>query len=118
VALADSLIGKEDCKYLVSAASPAPGAEYQPGVDIHGKPVVEADITPPAVQMPDHFSFDLNIDAARAAGLPVPPGTQALAKVGTVTYDKGQLSFNGKPLEGEQEAQLKALCAPPENPSK
>jgi hypothetical protein len=116
-AAADELIDAETCKYL-AVYKPAPDVDYKPGVDVHGHPVVEADITPPAVKMPENFSFDVNVDVAQAAGLPLPAGTQALAKVGTITYEKGELKFNGKPLNGEEEAHLKALCNPPESPSK
>jgi hypothetical protein len=114
---ADELIDAQSCKYL-TAYTPAPDVVYTPGVDVHGKPVVEADITSPVVEMPEKFNFDISFDAAKAVGLPVPPGTQSLMKIGTIVYNKGQLTFNGTPLEGQAEANLKALCAAPEKPSK
>lgn len=106
---AENLIDKKACQYLV-AHEPAGDVAYRPGVDVHGKPVVEADIAPPVVTVPEDFSFDVTVDVARAAGLPVPPGTEMAMKAGTVTYKDGRFRFNGKPLEGEAEANLRALC--------
>ena len=86
--------------------------EYKPGVDVHGKPVVEADIAPSPVSVPETFSFDVTVDLARQIGLSTPAGVEAVAKVGTITYDKGKLFYNGAPMEGEAEANLRALCVP------
>jgi hypothetical protein len=104
-------ITAKDCQALVEY-QPSPDVEYKPGVDVHGKPVVEADITPQVVTLPDKYSFDLNVDAARYLGIAVPPGTQGLAKIGTIMIDKtGAATFNGKPMEGEAMAALKDVCA-------
>ena len=113
IAYADDLVDARACKYLVTyQPSPVNGADYTPGTDVHGKPVVEADISPSPVTIPDNFSFDVDVDVARAVGLPVPSGSQSLTKIGTVTYDKGQLLYNGQPMEGPAEAALIALCKP------
>lgn len=92
---------------------PKQGADYKPGVDVHGKPVVEADLNPSPIKLPDTISFDLTVDVAKYAGIPVPAGTEAKAAIGTVTVDKdGHMSFNGHPLEGDAEKALRELCAP------
>jgi hypothetical protein len=85
-------------------------AAYQPGVDVHGKPVTAADLNASSVAMPEKFSFDVNVDVAQKVGLPLPPGAQTLAKVGTITYEKGVLAFNGKPLDSNTATSIKALC--------
>ncbi len=103
-------ITDKDCAALVDY-QPSADVEYKPGVDVHGKPVVEADITPSVVKPPEKYSFDLNVDAAHFLGLAVPPGSQGLMKVGTITIEKGQATFNGNPLEGQAAAALKAICA-------
>ena len=111
-------ITDKDCQQIVDYQTP-PGVDYQPGVDVHGKPVVEADLAPSVVKLPEKYSFDLNIDAAHYLGLTVPAGSQGLMKVGTITIDKnGQATFNGKPMEGDAMAALKAACAAkkPQNP--
>jgi len=100
-----------ECQYMTSyRPDPANDAEYKPGVDVHGKPVVEADITPNVITMPDKITFDLTVDTAKYIGLALPQGVEGLAKVGTVTIEKGQTYFNGKPLAGEAEAALQKLC--------
>jgi hypothetical protein len=99
---------------------PVNGPDYKPGVDVHGKPVVEADINPSPVKAPDTISFDLTVDLAKYAGIAVPAGTEAKATIGAVTVDKaGHMTFNGKPMEGDAEAALRELCAPkPAEPDK
>jgi len=100
-----------ECRYMTTY-QPLPGndAEYKPGVDVHGKPVVEADITPNVITMPDKISFDLTVDTAKYIGLALPQGVEGQMKVGTVTIENGQTYFNGKPLAGEAEAALQKLC--------
>jgi hypothetical protein len=105
------VISAEECRYL-TAYQPAPGVEYQPGVDVRGKPVVEADITPSVIQPPEKYSFALTVDVAKYIGLTEPTGVLGEAKMGTITVEGGKVRFNGKPLEGDAEAALVALCAP------
>ena len=89
------------------------GAEYKPGVDVHGKPVVEADITPNVVAMPDKVSFNVTVDLANYLGIAGPVGLENEAVLGKIEVDKaGHVTFNGKPLEGDAEAALRELCAP------
>ena len=87
-------------------------AEYTPGVDVKGKPVAPADLDAAMIAMPEKFSFDVSVEVAQAVGVPVPQGSQTLTSVGTITFDKGILTFNGQPLTVENEANLKALCVP------
>lgn len=101
----------ETCKQLVTH-QPAPGVEYKPGIDVQGKPVVEADLTKPQIAMPEKFSFDLTLDVAAYAGIQVPAGIEGTGKIGAITYENGRFSFDGKPLTGGEEAALVALCTP------
>jgi hypothetical protein len=103
------VIAEKECQYL--SYQPSAGTEYQPGVDVHDKPVMEADITPPVVVPPEKYSFDITVDVAKYMGLDTPAGLLGEAKVGTITVEKGQTKFNGNPLEGDAEAALKAICA-------
>lgn len=103
------VVSAQDCLSLAVPA-PAVAAEYQPGVDVHGKPVMEADLTPSSVKPPDKYSFDLTVDIARHIGLTVPAGMAGEAKIGAITIENGQVKFNGSPMEGDAEAALKALC--------
>jgi len=101
------------CQQMVTYV-PGPDAkvEYQPGVDVHGKPVAPADLNPQsALQVPRVIQFGIDVDVAQYAGIPVPPG-QELATVGIVEVDTqtGAMNFNGKPMEGDAERALRALC--------
>ena len=102
-------IDSKTCQYLTTH-TPAPDVTYQPGVDVQGKPVTPADLSPPVVAVPETFSFDITVDVAQNIGLAIPAGLEAQARFGTVTYDKGKLTFNGQPLDGAAEAELRAVC--------
>ncbi len=107
---AELVVPEKECQYLISYETPK-GVEYESGVDVHGKPVMEADITPTVVKPPEKYSFDISVDVAKYIGLTTPQGVLGEAKMGTVTVEKGRVAFNGNPLEGDAEAALKALCA-------
>jgi len=99
------------CRALVRH-QPSADATYQPGVDVHGNPVVEADINPSPVKVPDTVRFNITVDVAKHAGLHVPEGTEMQAVMGTVEVTPdGHMTFNGQPMEGQSEAALYALCA-------
>lgn len=98
------------CRALVRH-EPAADAIYQPGVDVHGKPVVEADLNASAIQLPETIRFNITVDVAQYAGIPVPAGTEIQANVGEIAIaPDGKMTFNGAPLEGEAEAALIAIC--------
>ena len=109
------VIDKQYCRYLAVYQPKVDGnAEYKPGVDVHGKPVVEADLTPSVVTPPEEYSFPITIDVAKYMGVNVPVGTMAEAPIGMIKIKKdGEVTFNGKPLAGEAESALKALCTEP-----
>lgn len=97
------------CSRIVTYQKPA-GVDYKPGVDVHGKPVVEADLNPSPVKMPERITFDITIDTAKYLGLST-PGLEGVVNVGSIAYEKGQLTFNGEPMEGHAAKALRALCA-------
>jgi hypothetical protein len=105
-------ISDKDCAAIVDY-QPSADVEYKPGVDANGKPVVPADLTPSVVDTPKKLSFDLNINAINQLGTLVPAGSQGLATFGKVVVDltTGEVTWNGKPLEGDAMAALKAACA-------
>lgn len=107
------------CQQMVAyQPDPVNGADYKPGVDVHGKPVVEADINPPVIGVSDKVSFDLTVDLAKYMGIQAPVGLEGEAVMGKIVIDKqGHVTFNGQPLEGPAEAALRELCAPKPAPS-
>lgn len=100
------------CRQMV-AHVPDADVAYQPGVDVHGKPVVGADVDPPAIEMPARIAFNISIDMAEYLGVNRPPGSEGYASLGTVVYENGVLTFNGAPLSGEAEAALREICTTP-----
>lgn len=102
------------CQQMVAyQPDPVNGADYKPGVDVHGKPVVEADINPSPIVVPDTISFNLTVDLAKYIGISTPSGLEGEAVMGKVEVDKtGHVTFNGQPLEGSADAALRNLCAP------
>jgi hypothetical protein len=107
--------GKPELEYevcrLMIAHEPAPDVAYKPGLDVQGRPVIEADIAPSPVAMPESISFDVTVDFAQYIGLQVPAGLKSDARIGLITIGRdGRMTFNDKPLEGEPEAALHALC--------
>lgn len=91
---------------------PDAGVAYQPGVDVHGKPVVEADVNAAPITVPETIAFDITVDVARYAGIPVPQGTEMQATMGRVEVARdGSMTFNGQPMGGNAAVALRDLCA-------
>jgi len=109
---ATSTITDKDCAQLADY-QPSADVNYKPGVDVDGNPVAPADLTPNVVTAPKKISFDISADYAGQLGITLPAGSQALASVGKVTVDTatGEVTFNGKPVEGDAMAALKNACA-------
>lgn len=98
------------CREIV-LHKPDADVKYTPGVDVHGRPVVEAELKSSVVKAPEEIEFDLTVDVAKYIGLTAPAGVEGQARIGTVKVDKdGRVHFNGQPLEGEAETALRALC--------
>ena len=106
-------VARDACERAVSYSSGS-AADYVPGVDVHGKEVVPADVDPSVVlNLPERFDIPLQLDIASHFGGAVatyPFDTNL--PVGTITLDlaKNQLLFNGKPLNPQQQEDLQALC--------
>lgn len=105
----EGVIDLQACRQLV-AHKPDADVAYQPGVDVHGNPVVEADLNPSPVKVPDKVSFDVTVDMAQYMGITAPAGLEGQAKIGTVAYEDGVLTFNGEPMEGPAVAALREIC--------
>lgn len=98
------------CVYFVEHV-PADDVAYTPGVDVHGKPVVPADLTPHVVEVPKTIAFDLDIDVAKYLGIPVPAGVLEEATIGHISITDNVVRFNGAPIEGEAKKSLRQTCA-------
>ena len=104
-------IAKADCARLVGHA-PAPDVTYQPGVDVHGRAVVPADLESSAVfTAADYFLIPIEIDLAARLGLPADRDRfEADLFIGVVEVTGARAYFNGRPLQSEAEAELAAVC--------
>ena len=104
-------ISKADCDRLVKH-QPAPDVAYQPGVDVHGRPVLPADVDG-GIQIapPETIRIEIDVELFERFGIPANRDLfEAEAKLGEVTYRDGRAYFNGQPLQDEAAAELSALC--------
>ncbi|MCH9000216.1 MAG: hypothetical protein IID48_18415 [Proteobacteria bacterium] len=104
-------ITRADCARLV-AHVPDPDVAYRPGVDVHGREVVPADLGgAPRIELPETILIDIEIDLLARFGIPANPALyDPDAEVGEVAYRDGRFTFNGQPLQDQAQAELAARC--------
>lgn len=108
------MLNRGDCERIGTVYRPAPDVAYQPGVDVHGRPVAPADL-PNGYEgvLPDQIVIPLTAPLRRYA--PQVPGGIADSDIyaGAVTLDlaSGRLSLNGRPLGPDDGQALAAACA-------
>lgn len=105
-------ITKADCLRLVKHR-PDPGVTYQPGVDVDGNPVADADLYDrPRLDLPERLDIPIEVDLPDQYGLPVDNSFKGDVQVGTVTVDveTGRATFNGQPLTSAAEEALRIRC--------
>jgi hypothetical protein len=107
------------CRALVKHV-PAADVAYQPGVDVHGKPVVPADVPgSPPMQLPDQIKIPLTLNLAKTLNLNTAAypanqlGSGSEAQLGTLTVEGDRVSFNGQPISDTQQDRLAVLCLDP-----
>ena len=104
------------CRSLVQY-QPDPSVAYQPGVDVHGKPVAAADLPGGAqIKMPDKINIPLTVNLAQALNLDTSAypynqlGAGTEATLGIISVEGNQVTFNGQPLSDAQQDKLAVLC--------
>lgn len=105
-------ITKADCSRLARHV-PSNDTAYRPGVDVHGKPVVPADLGgTPKIKPPEDITIAITVDIQERFGIPANSTLfKPEAYIGYVTVKKdGAAYFNGKPLGGEEQRALAHLC--------
>lgn len=109
---ADLMLSDEACRQLTAYQPGVDGsADYKPGVDVTGKPVVEADIGGAAIPVPEAIEFQLSVDMAQYLGYYTSPQPEGYVDLGTITVlPDGQVLRNGAPMETQAETALRALC--------
>ena len=110
-ARAEVAISRQDCERLVRH-EPAPDVAYQPGVDVHGKPVVPADLDGGApIQLPDVIYIPIEVLVQDRFHIPANSVLfNATAEVGVAELRGNQVYYQGQLLSDPEEAALEAAC--------
>lgn len=108
---AEVAISRRDCERLVRH-EPAPDVAYQPGVDVHGRPVVPADLgggTP--LELPDVIYIPIEVFIQDRFGIPANSVLfNARAQVGVVDVRGSQVYYEDQLLTDPETAALEAAC--------
>lgn len=106
-------IARSDCALAVSYVPPA-GVDYQPGVDVHGRPVAPADLDDGRrLQLRDSIPVVITDDLRKQFGLADDsPLFDANAFIGIVELrlSDQRLTFNGVELSDREADALAAMC--------
>jgi hypothetical protein len=110
-ASAEIAISRKDCQRLVNH-EPAPDVAYQPGVDVHGRPVVPADLGGgQQIQLPDVIYIPIEVLIQDKYGIPANSVLyDATALVGVVEVRGNQVYFEDQPLTDPEIVALEAAC--------
>ena len=111
---------KLDCAAkTVAADSDIEGAEYKPGVDVHGQGVVPADIEPTLEALSYPIEIPVDIDLLNTLDLPWPENVTVsdglTAEVSRLTiHEDGRVEYNGKDISSK----VTVSCVEEENVEK
>jgi hypothetical protein len=110
-ASAEIAISRRDCQRLVNH-EPAPDVTYQPGVDVHGRPVVPADLGGgQQIQLPDVIYIPIEVLIQDKFGIPANSVLyDATALVGVVEVRGNQVYFEDQPLTDPEIVALEEAC--------
>ncbi|MDH5722433.1 MAG: hypothetical protein OEY94_03810 [Alphaproteobacteria bacterium] len=85
------------------------GAEYVPGYDIKGNPVVPADLGQDLSASPDPVIIPVNIDLEKILGKAMPDLADFQSNIATIKiYEDGRITYNDKDIAKP----LSELCSP------
>ena len=110
-ASAEVAISRRDCERLVRH-EPAPDVAYQPGVDVHGRPVAPADLNGGSqIELPDVIYIPIEVLIQDKYGIPANSVLyDATALVGVVAVRGNQVYFEDKLLSDPEVTALEAAC--------
>jgi len=100
-------VSRKDCLKIIRYM-PAPGVAYQPGVDVHGRKVVPADLGggASAFKVPDEITFNIGKDLAKDFNTKY----TGEAVFGKVTVKRGQVFWNGQPVGDQSQNAIAEDC--------
>ena len=110
-ASAEIAISRKDCQRLVNH-EPVPDVTYQPGVDVHGRPVAPADLGGgQQIQLPDVIYIPIEVLIQDKYGIPANSVLyDATALVGVVSVRGNQVYFEDQPLTDPEIVALEEAC--------
>ena len=110
-ASAEIAISRKDCQRLVNH-EPAPDVTYQPGVDVHGRPVAPADLGGgQQIQLPEVIYIPIEVLIQDKYGIPANSVLyDATALVGVVSVRGNQVYFEDQPLTDPEIVALEEAC--------
>jgi hypothetical protein len=110
-ASAEVAISRRDCEQLVSH-EPAPDVTYQPGVDVHGRPVAPADLGGGSqIDLPEVIYIPIEVLVQDRFGIPANSVLyDATALVGVVSVKGNQVYFEDQLLGDPEVAALEEAC--------
>ena len=110
-AWAEVAISQRDCERLVNH-EPAPDVEYQPGVDVHGRPVVPADLNGGnSVELPDVIYIPIEVFVKEKYNIPANSVLfNARAQVGVVEVHGDRVYYEDQLLGDHEVAALEDAC--------
>jgi hypothetical protein len=104
-------VSAADCRRLVQAV-PSGDVNYRPGVDVYGRQVAPADLSPtPSLGPPERMTVYIDADLRRFGVPATSPLFQPFVGVGAISFDSsGNVWFNGQPLGTNEQSAIAELC--------
>src|SRR5262245_400505 len=108
---AEVAISRRDCQQLVQH-EPAPDVAYQPSVDVHGRPVVPADLGGGSqIELPDVIYIPIEVLIQKRFHIPANSVLfKATAEVGVAELRGNQVYYQDQLLSDPETAALEAAC--------
>ncbi|PCI32337.1 MAG: hypothetical protein COB54_07505 [Alphaproteobacteria bacterium] len=119
VSAAETLYVSVDSCRILTRHIPTDDVSYKPGVDVRGRPVAPADLSPALdLGLKDKISFQLILDVAKESRRSADtqqqfqdhPGLEGRINLGRIEIKQGQVTLDGKPLASQHQIELTEFC--------
>lgn len=118
-----AFVSRENCRVLTEHI-PSDDVTYKAGVDVRGRAVKPADLSPAMdLNLKDKISFQLILDVAkenRRGNRPIEqftdhPGLEGHVPLGQIAIKDGKVTLDGKPLAAQNQQLLNEFCLKRQN---